>query len=200
MAVDVAQMIEDWFSSRKNDGEFVRCDRGYAYQVIPPSRRGAPIFYTTKANAFAAGTASELPDQSFGFVAGYGLPNRADVSTIRRLVGNHRLFFLGDLDPQDLLIFAWLRVRLRPKRIQFLGICDRYLDQLKAVLPDTFHIRLSRSERRSMTPLSRVLPDLEQLIGNRCYDLLTGGRKTELEAVVSALAGARSILPSSQIM
>jgi hypothetical protein len=195
---DPTNLIEDWFTTgRKADGEFVRYDRDYAYQFIPPARRSAPIVYTTKTNAFAAGTAKGWADQTFGSIGRYGLPNRADVVAIRRLVGEHKLFFLGDLDPQDLLIFAWLRARLHPKQIQFLGISDRYLDQLKLALPDTFHIRLSRSERRSMTLLNGVFPDLEQLIGKRCHALLAGGRKTELEAVVSALAGTVSILPSN---
>src|SRR5258708_28282716 len=156
MAKDPTQLIEEWFAGRKADGEFVRCGRDYAYQFIPPARRGAPIIYTTKAIAFAAGTAKGWSDKTFGFIGRYGLPNQADASAIRRLVGGHKLFFLGDLDPQDLLIFAWLRARLRPKRIQFLGICDRYLYRLKVVLPETFHIRLSRSERRSMMLLSSV--------------------------------------------
>jgi hypothetical protein len=196
MAKDPTQLIEEWFAGRKADGDFVQYGRDYAYRFIPPARRGAPIFYTTKTNAFAAGTAKEWSDQTFGFIGRSGLPNESDVVAIRRLVGGHTLFFLGDMDPQDLLIFAWFRARIRPKRVRFLGICDRYLDQLKVVLPETFHIRCSRPERRSMTLLNSVFPDLEKVVGRTCHAVLTSGRKTELEAVVSALAGTASILPS----
>jgi hypothetical protein len=165
------------------------------YTLVPPSHRGAPIFYTTKTSAFAAGIANGEREHNFGLVGRQGLPSHEDVLAFRRLVSAHRLFFLGDLDPPDLLIFAWLRARLRPKRIRFLGICDRYLDQRKVVLPETFVIRCSPSERRSTKVLKSVFPDMEQFIGKRCDDLPSSGRKIELEAVVSAMAGAGSIVP-----
>ncbi len=195
MAKNVTQAIDRWFADRKNDGEFVRNGREYAYTFIPPARRNAPIIYTTKRDAFAAGTAKQRSTGPFGVIGRYGLPDKSDVPSIRRLVADHKLFFLGDLDPQDLLVYVWLRAGLRQKEIQFLGVSDSYLEKLKVVIPDTFVMHCSASERRSMALLTTVFPDLEQVVGKRCHELLSDGRKIELEAVVSALDGASSILP-----
>jgi len=194
MTKSAGDLIDEWFDGRQADGDFVRYDRSVTYSILPPARRGAPIIYSTKTNAIATAMDNDEADADFGFIMRYGLPSRADATAIRRLVGSDELCFLGDLDPSDLMIFAWLRARLRPKRVRFLGISDWYLDRLKAKLPESFTIQLSRSEQRSLPLLRRVLPDVNTLVGEQCGELLARRRKIELEAVVSALGPGKSIV------
>ena len=47
--------------------------------------------------------------RDFGMIGRYGLPSVADLPWIRTMVGSRELFFLGDMDPVDLMVFAWLR-------------------------------------------------------------------------------------------
>jgi len=105
------------------------------------------------------------------------------------------LFYLGDLDPPDLMIFAWLREKLLPKPIRNLGISDAYLTHLNAVLPPTFVMQCSPSERRALKVLRKVFPDLAETVGAVAAQLLREGRKIELEAVVSAIPRGAPIIP-----
>ena len=125
----------------------------------------------------------------------YGLPRPSDVLWIERVALSNELFYLGDLDPPDLMIFAWLREKFFPKPIRHLGISDAYLTQLRAVLPPTFVMQCSPSERRALPVLRKVFPDLAETIGAGAAQLLMEGRKIELEAVVSALPPGASIIP-----
>lgn len=61
----------------------------------------------------------------------YGLPNQDDVHWLSALVGSRGLLFLGDMDPVDLMIFAWLRGHLRRSHIEYLGVSDAFLSLLK---------------------------------------------------------------------
>ena len=54
------------------------------------------------------------------------------------------LLFLGDMDPADLMIFAWLREFLRPKSIVHLGVNDQYIAELAVF----YRNRLSCNARR----------------------------------------------------
>ena len=47
--------------------------------------------------------------ESYGMVGRYGLPNKADLAWIRKVIGKQPLLFLGDMDPVDLMVFVWLR-------------------------------------------------------------------------------------------
>ena len=191
MGHDPTQAIAKWFADHSGDGEFMCEGRSLAYLVIGPSDRGAPIVYATKPSTVA----SAIGDRSrISMIGRRGLPDATDVTWIHRVIGEFDVMFLGDMDPADLMIFSWLRTSLYPKEVQYLGISDSYLDELKIVLPESFILRCSPSERKSLPVLNKALPDLKQLVGPKCADLIQQGRKIELEAVVSAMTSTSSIL------
>jgi hypothetical protein len=187
-------LIENWFADHSEDGEFAYEARAAAYSVIGPSTRAGCIVFATKRSPVALAIHDSADCAGLGMIGHYGLPNDADIAWIRKVITNHQLFFLGDMDPVDLMIFCWLRSRLRPKRVVHLGVNDSYLAELQVDLPDSFILRCSPSERKSRSLLETVFPDLRATVGPRCAQLLKRGRKIELDAVVSALGSVAPIL------
>jgi len=103
-------------------------------------------------------------------------------------------WFLGDMDPVDLMIFAWLRERMAPKMIKHLGVSDAYLEQLGISVPESYAIAMKGSERQAVPVLENVFLDFRETIGPNSARLLDRGRKFEIEAVVSTLGSPERIL------
>jgi hypothetical protein len=212
--MDPSAAIERYFAARDNDGDFVSSDPETPYKFWP-SPTGGRLVYSTKpaaarrilSESFAkppgtvpilrsprTAVSSVEPSKTGdcpllpggGLIGRYGLPCATDVDSVRKLTGRRKILFLGDLDPSDLLIFAWLRARLGPRRIEYLGIGDRLLNERAIVIPDSYWIKLSRSERRSLPVLNEAFPDFRDVAGPHCAAELDNGRKLELEAIVSA--------------
>ena len=189
MSFDVPNTIEEWFMQCGEDIEFVRSGRADAYAVIGPSKTEArPIYVYATKPSLVLEAKWKYPDfDTLGLISRSGLPNTEDVSWICDLLGQNELMFLGDMDPVDLMVFAWLRARLDHSQVTYLGISDSYLNQLRVVLPQTFIMSCASSEQTSLSLLGTVLPDFRELIGPDCAALLDDGRKIELEAVASIL-------------
>jgi hypothetical protein len=192
---DPASLIQRYFQSCINDSEFSLLERIYSYTVIGPPSDHSRIIYTTKSQAVVRALGECGDWHNLGMIGRYGLPNDHDAAWIRAVVGPRELLFLGDMDPPDLMIFAWLRERLHPIRVTHLGINDTYLDQLQVVVPKNFMIKLGPSEKKSLPILRRVLPDMANILGPRCAAILNKNLKIELEAVKSAQGEAKSIIP-----
>jgi hypothetical protein len=188
----LTKAIDSWFAARQDDGEFVYERRPFT--VIGRTKPAAPIIYATKVSQSVRAIYDSGDCAEFGLIGGYGLPIAADLLWIRKIVANRRFYFLGDMDPVDLLVFAWLRESLRPQRVKHLGVNDQYLKDLKVRLPGSFTLKLSESEQESRKLLAVAFPRLRKTLGDHCADLLGQGRKIELEAVVSALGTPKPIL------
>ena len=110
---------------------------------------------------------TQFPDDLAVFCrGGFPSPSRAsfELLTHHARWARRPIFFVGDLDPLDLTIFAALLsggADLRPS-------------------PGTVPIRYL-GEREHLVVVKRVLPTLDQLIGPECLALLESGRKLELE-------------------
>ena len=189
MSFDLPHAIEEWFRQRGDDIEFVCCERAAAYTVIGPSKTEArPIYvYATKTSCIIEVKWKHPEFDVFGLISQSGLPNIENLSWIRDVVGQNQLMFLGDMDPVDLLIFAWLRAQLDRARVTYLGVSDSYLDQLRVVLPQTFILSCAPSEKASLPFLEKAFPDFREVVGPNCAGLLKDGQKIELEAVASVL-------------
>ena len=129
MGETVTNAIEAWFAENR-DGEFISGEDAGTYSVIGAATECGRIIYATKPSLAASAIEGCPRCSQFGMIARCGLPGEADLRWIRTVVGKAELWFLGDMDPADLMIFAWLRRRLRPKRIKYLGISDAYLAAL----------------------------------------------------------------------
>lgn len=115
MQSNTATLIEAWFTEHNQDGEFVWDGRAVPYSIVGPSSHVERMVLTTKPLivSIAIGKASER----VGMIGRYGLPQVSDLSWIRSIVGQRPLLFLGDMDPVDLMVFAWLRIHLLSRAI-----------------------------------------------------------------------------------
>jgi hypothetical protein len=89
---------------------------------------------------------------------------------------------LGDCDPFDLLVFAWLRQHLS---VHYLGVSDIVLSAVGLQVEDSMTITLPEDELNAMSLVEEFLPNYARLIGPSCAELLARKRKIELEALVS---------------
>lgn len=163
-------------------GELTDIPSGYPYSIIFPRIESSPVVYATKWHA--ASSLLIAPDGAcpIGMIGHCGLPSDEDLSGIAHIVRDHPAYFLGDCDPFDLLIFAWLRQFIS---IRFLGTSDAAVSALGVDVRESITIPLPEEERRAMTLVREVCPNFAQLIGPNCAQLLDGDRKLELEALVS---------------
>lgn len=179
---NVARQIEHWFAAH-DDGEFTRFPRTAPYTLVAPLT-GERLIYTTKPRTIVEAISRLEPTPGMGLVGRSGLPGPDDVAWISRLAEGCPLGFLGDLDPPDLLVFAWLRAELGPERIQFAGIRDELLSAASFAARSPERIALSASEVEALPLVDQLFPDLGALVGPRCEALLRGGEKVELEGLV----------------
>lgn len=193
MRNESAERIESWFRSH-NGGEFCGSER-WGYVIVPPPSSDGRIIWTTKEHSVELALCKAPESANLGMVARYGLPRTADVSHILNFVGSQGLMFLGDLDPDDLLVFIWLTEKLSPKPIEYFGIGDKFINDRRVEIPDSFRIELSKSEGESLALLKEVRPDYREFVGDRCVKQLDDGYKIEIEAVISALGSVTSLLP-----
>lgn len=185
MPHNVASLIGSWFVNHMDDGEFQRCERRVPYTVVGPSEMANPIIYVTKP-VIMSRVFEDFPDVcKFGMLGRCGLPSDTDVGWFNTLLGAHPTLFLGDMDPVDLLIFAWLRASLHPKDVKYVGINDCLVRSVVVDSPDLLILPCTASERQSLELLEAVLPDLDHCIGSQSLAILKRGGKLEIEGLVN---------------
>jgi len=187
------KQIEQFFAERSG-GEFGINSRAYPYRVIGPKVGNSHVVFATKWQCLFRGLDEYGPPKGVGMIFRYGLIVEDDLPWIRNIAGPRVLLFLGDLDPTDLLIFAWLRANLSPKTVIHFGVNDSMLNELHVTVPDSYTIALSGPECEALSLLDEVCPDVDEIVGSECIKLLRSGRKVEQEAVVSALGSQSPIL------
>ncbi len=170
--------IAAWFNDH-DDGEFAHPARTHPFRVIGPTPSATTVLYTTKPGCVLALAGCETA-LATGLIGRYGLPSEDDVAWLRVLAGDRVVCFLGDADPVDLLVFAWLRSRIGAKHA---GVSDLLLSNIGVSWDDRVTIPLSDSESGALTLLADVCPDFQTLLGSQCAALLDRGRKLEIEAV-----------------
>ena len=186
----VALAIENWFAEHDGDGELTRQARAVPHLTVPPADRDARIIFSTKPTSLATAVGEWQGAEGFGLIGRYGLPRAADTQWLADIARQHAILFLWDCDPADLMVFAWLRAQLPSGRITFVGVSDEFLRLLEIEVNDSLCIACSESEHVAVPFLEQVFPGFRELIGTECARRLDGGRKIELEAVVSAAGGA----------
>lgn len=108
--------------------------------------------------------------------------NSPESSEVTDLGYSSRLVFLGDADPADLLIFAWLRELVA---IEYCGLSDALLQKCGVPFENRLTIDMKPSEIAAMPLVAEHLGDLPALLGPWCAGLLAAGHKIELEALFS---------------
>ncbi|KKK52402.1 hypothetical protein LCGC14_3105280 [marine sediment metagenome] len=182
MDLDLAKWIERWFMRHADDGEFSCHVRAHPYSVVGPSNATTSLVYTTKPAFVCKAIETVLVSGKIGLIGRYGLPCEVDLQWIRTLVGTRTLLFLGDMDPVDLMVFAWLRRRCS-SHIVYVGVSDSFLAQLGIGANESLTNACQPSEKESLCVLKKVFPDFKDTVGPECCTILEGGRKIELEAI-----------------
>jgi hypothetical protein len=107
---NIIERIEAWFVAHE-DGEFVCCHRGQPFQVVGRSQESRCAIYTTKPQLILQLLDGVVNDAvQCGLIGRYGLPNDLGAGSVLSLLYDLDVHFIGDMDPVDLMIFAWLRV------------------------------------------------------------------------------------------
>ena len=163
-------------------GELTNASSAIPYAVVFPPLHARSIVYTTKSSVAGSLFVSADDVVPIGIIARYGLPRVEDFEGIARVVRDFQVYFLGDCDPFDLLVFAWLRQYLS---IHFLGTSDSVVAALGVDINEQIMIPLSDEEKLAMSLLRELWPDYAASIGPNCARMLDGNRKLELEALAS---------------
>ncbi|MCA9234028.1 MAG: hypothetical protein KDA44_01055 [Planctomycetales bacterium] len=154
----------------------------HPYAVVFPAPQARVIVYTTKFEATRQLLAFANAATPLGIIGRYGLPRDKDIEGFVAIAHDLPIYFLGDCDPFDLLVFTWLRQHLA---IQFLGVSDAVVAALGVAVTERITIALPDQEKRAIPLLREVSSDLEGFVGPNCARMLQDNRKLELEALVS---------------
>lgn len=179
MVNNLAASIEKWFVDQED--EFVNYGSDFLSYKHPGVATAQILVYTTKYHALTR-VNTKLFGADVSILGRPGLPRLEDLQSIDATT--RRLIFLGDADPPDLLIFAWLRAHLS---IEFLGVNDQFLQNYFTGSLDRTHISLSESELASRSFLAQIMPDYSALLGPYCSTLLANGFKIELEGATMSI-------------
>ncbi len=128
----MADEIRQWFVDHE-DGNFAVPPHDHPYFMVPAPAGANCVIYTTKPQSMLAALCHNGVEVPCGVIGRYGLPAEADMDDLKALVGNRRFMFVGDADPCDLLIFAWLRARAD---ISFRGLSDLLYDRCGVTLEE----------------------------------------------------------------
>jgi hypothetical protein len=184
--------IATWFSDH-GDGEFVCAAVGDAYAIGGSENETGRVLYTTKPTTLAHVLRRHDLAMRVPTIGRYGLPNEQDVTKLLSFARGRPFAFLGDADPVDLLIFAWLRSHLP---IEYVGINYSLIEMLGVEIDETTAIPLCESELSSMPLLAVTCPDYRDLLGPQVAQLLDSGSKLEIEILASSRRGDGKALAS----
>jgi hypothetical protein len=152
-------------------GELTGAPSASLYRVIFPKATSRTFIYTTKFHAVGQLLGADVSEVSIGVIGRYGLPRDEDLSGISRILSDYAVYFLGDCDPFDLLVFVWLRQHVP---IRFLGVSDAVVSALGVEVNERITIPLPEEEQLAMHLVREVWPDFAESIGPRCAQLLEG--------------------------
>lgn len=172
-------------------GELTGAPCASPYWVVFPATCSRTFVYTTKYHAASQLLGADDSVVNVGVIGRYGLPRDEEIAGIAKIVSDYSICFLGDCDPFDLLVFAWLRQHFP---IRYLGVSDAVVSALGVVVNERITIPLPEEERRAMSLVREVWPDFAESVGPECAQLLDGNRKLELEALVSYRTNPRGQL------
>ncbi len=171
--------IEAWFRANE-DGEFCEYPADHKSTLTGDHANSRTIIYTTKGHCIPRirGLSLEPPVATIGR---YGLPLSEDLELLSPTATSINRMFIGDADPSDILVFAWLREHVP---IVWHGVNDDFLIRHDNRNCQSIPIALSDREREAVQELPQLCPDFRNLLGHYCSTLLDDGFKIELEGAI----------------
>jgi hypothetical protein len=174
----------------RDEYESLAPHRYRALEIYQGGGKPGRLFYFTEEFTFRRWIWYDHSPRDWHVLAKYGLPPPSYLATIRQYVTHLGLplRFVGSLRPKDLCVFAALRAGgpdmvFNPRTavpVEYLGLDDRWLKlcekNAKPKVPvDQLVYRMGRLEEEHLDFIIDLLPDLEELIGPRCFDMLMKG-------------------------
>lgn len=169
------EFIESWFY-RNQDGEFSILPSTVASTFLGDFTDAKTMVYTTKVRCLERVKWDADINYPIATVGRPGLPRKEDLTLMQSSKGTR--LFLGDADPVDLYVFAWLREYLP---IDWLGVSDDFLNAHGTLDIPWIQTPMSRSELDAHDHLPKICPDYCTLLGSFCCSLLDKGFKIEVE-------------------
>lgn len=161
--MDLVSPIDDWFTRHLDDGEVGRWPK--PHPLLGSVCAGGTVFLTTKPSVGAALLEKLGHPPSMAIMGTPGLPGQDQVAWLSTELERSSVAFLGDLDPPDLLIFAFLKRSLGVE-LNYAGISDRMLIATKLhSRTSTFVISQSAAELSSQSLLREAIPSLRSMVG-----------------------------------
>ena len=192
MRLHLIESIENWFH-RLDDGDFSAHPTGESSTRIGDGHSAATVVYTTKLHCLTRIVDLAILRQPVAAIGRYGLPVTDDLPFLRGPGQSVSRIFVGDADPPDLLVFAWLREHVS---ITWHGVNDDFLKRHGSIHRKGIQIPMAVSELETIPNLQRFCPDFRDLLGEYCSSILDRGFKIELEAALIANHNDVHPLPS----
>lgn len=164
-----------------DDGEFCPQDRFNGMTVDGNLEAASTIVYVSKPPCVSRLRPPSNAANPLVTVANYGIPTKRDLSMLSDV--NAKMYFIGDADPPDLLLFAYLR-NLLP--ISWFGVSDGFLNTYETRHLAWITCRQSDTELASHGMVEQFCSDYKELIGEYCATIFAAGHKIEIEGATVA--------------
>lgn len=181
MHSELIEAIEKHFH-RLDDGDFGTLRSSHKSHSLDSLLSADALVYTTKVHCAPRARPLLSIHERLAFVGHYGLPTNEDLQLLWD--AKRPIRFLGDADPPDIMIYAWLRHQVP---IEWLGVSDRFLAASGDPSIEPVKIPLSSSELASIDLVGKLVPEFREWLGPQCSSLWASGFKIELEGALVAI-------------
>ena len=175
------EAIETWFRAHE-DGEFGILPPDHASALRGERRAARTIIYTTKPHCLSRIISLSGFPQPIAMIGRYGLPATTDLAFFDDLAERASCVFVGDADPPDILVFAWLKEHIP---IAWSGVNDEWLLPRDKCDLAAISIPMSNAEKSTVPELSSFCPGFRDMLGECCSSLLDSGFKIEVEGAIA---------------
>lgn len=178
----ISALFREFRDDDDNDANLFAPTVEYPYSVTNVTLESRRVVYSTKLNSAFRVFEKPIAARQVTLLGRYGLPDDRDIEWILKTINGRECTFIGDADPQDVLVFAWLRCHVH---VSWTGVSDKFLESMRTRLTDNLTIALSRIEREAARQIPALCPDFQDLLGANCGLLFDQGRKLELEGALN---------------
>ena len=174
--------IRGWFDST-NDENFNCLPESHPSFKSGDIASASAIVYITKPSCipYLSMFSSEGIDlRCLPIIGRYGFPSDRDIVLLFDEIPKRTVYFVGDADPVDMMIFLYLQEVL-PSSVLWFGVRDAIV---KDMVGEQFLIPLSESERLAITHFPQLEFQCKELIGWNLANFFTAGKKLESEGFI----------------
>jgi len=181
-AEKIVSLFRKFSGDEDNDGNLFAPSVENPYKIFNVTSEPRMVVYCTKPDSAFRVFQKAIDAHEVTLLGRYGLPNERDLNWLLQTIYGRQCIFIGDADPQDVLVFTWLRTYFP---LRWIGVSDAFLDSMKTFLTDNLTIELSRIEKEAAREIPALCPDFKELLGPNCGVLFDANKKLELEGAMN---------------